>query len=136
MQLQDLSSRFAPTVAVWNRLMTLLKNERRKREYVEIFPEHPEINYHRLPIDSLIAMENVMQELETKLPTIKVPTLIVQAKGDPVVAPDGSERLFEQLGAIEKEYLLVDFDRHGILSGPGSEEVHSAIAAFIQRVLK
>ena len=136
MQLQDLSSRFAPTVAAWNRLMTLLKHDKRRKEYVEIFPEHPEINYHRLPIVSLVAMENVMQELVTKLPTIAMPTLIVQAKGDPVVAPDGSERLFEQLGAKEKEYLLVDFDRHGILSGPGSEEVHAAIAAFIDRALK
>ena len=136
MQLQDLSSRFAPTIAIWNRLMTLLKHEERKKEYVEIFPEHPEINYHRLPIVSLVAMENVMQELETKLPTIEVPTLIVQAKGDPVVAPDGSERLFEQLAAKEKEYLLVDFNRHGILSGPGSEEVHAAIVACIERVLK
>ena len=77
-----------------------------------------------------------MKELETKLATIEMPALIVQAKGDPVVAPDGSERLFERLGAKEKEYLLVDFNRHGILSGPGSEEVHAAIAAFIQRVLK
>jgi len=136
MQLQDLSSRFAPTVAAWNHLMTLLKHESRKKEYVEIFPEHPEINYHRLPIISLIAMKDFMQELETKLPTIEVPALIVQAKGDPVVAPDGSERLFAQLGAKEKEYLLVDLDRHGILSGPGSEQVHAAIAAFIERVLK
>lgn len=136
MQLQDLSSRFAPTVAAWNRLMTLLKHERGKKEYVEIFPEHPEINYHRLPIVSLIAMESFMKELVAKLPTIVVPTLIVQAKGDPVVAPDGSERLFARLGAKEKEYLLVDLNRHGILSGPGAEQVHSAIAAFIERGLK
>jgi esterase/lipase len=136
MQLQDLSSRFAPTVAAWNRLMTLLKHERGKKEYVEIVPEHPEINYHRLPIVSLIAMGSVMKELEAKLSTIEMPTLIVQAKGDPVVAPDGSKRLFERLGAKEKEYLLVDFNRHGILSGAGAEEVHAAIAAFIKRVLK
>ncbi|PKN12048.1 MAG: glycerol acyltransferase [Deltaproteobacteria bacterium HGW-Deltaproteobacteria-4] len=136
MQLQDLSSRFAPTIAAWNRLMDVLKRERGKKEYAEIFPEHPEINYHRLPIVSLIAMENVMKALAAKLPMITVPTLIVQAKGDPVVTPDGSKRLFEKLGAKEKEYLLVDLNRHGILSGPGAEQVHSAIAAFIERVLK
>lgn len=136
MQLQDISSRFAPTLAAWNRLMTLLKYEKRKKEFVEIIPEHPEINYHRLPIVSLVAMANVMHELEIKLPTITAPTLIVQAKGDPVVAPDGSERLFERLVTKEKEYLLVDLNRHGILSGSGSEEVHAAIAAFIERALK
>lgn len=135
MQLQDLSSRFAPTIAAWNRLMDVLKRERGKKEYAKIFPEHPEINYHRLPIVSLIAMENVMKELGAKLPAITAPTLIVQAKGDPVVTPDGSKRLFEKLGAKEKDYLLVDLNRHGTLLGPGAEQVHSAIAAFIDRVL-
>lgn len=136
MQLQDLSSRFATTIAAWNRLMDRLKREGGKKEYAEIFPEHPEINYHRLPIVSLVAMENVMKALAAKLPAITVPTLIIQAKGDPVVMPDGSKRLFEKLGAKEKEYLLVDLNRHGILSGPGAEQVHSAIAAFIERVLE
>ncbi|MDZ4185918.1 MAG: alpha/beta fold hydrolase [Desulfuromonadales bacterium] len=136
MQLQDLSSRFATTIAAWNRLMDRLKREAGKKEYAEIVPEHPEINYHRLPIVSLVAMGNVMRALAAKLPAITVPTLIVQAKGDPVVTPNGSRRLFEKLGAKEKEYLLVDLNRHGILSGPSAEQVHSAIAAFIERVLK
>ena len=136
MQLQDLSSRFATTIAAWNRLMVRLNREGGKKEYAEILPEHPEINYHRLPIVSLVAMGNVMKALAAKLPAITVPTLIVQAKGDPVVMPDGSKRLFEKLGAKEKEYLLVDLNRHGILSGPGAEQVHSAIAAFIERVLE
>ena len=136
MQLQDLSSRFAPTIAAWNRLLDRLNQEKGKKEFVEIVPEHPEINYHRLPITSLVAMEIVMKELVDKLPVITVPTLIVQAKGDPVVTPEGSKRLFEQLGAQEKEYLLVDLNRHGILSGPGAEQVHAAIIAFIERVQK
>lgn len=136
MQLQDLSSRFAPTVAAWNRLLSLFAHEQRKQEYVEIVPEHPEINYHRLPIVSLIAMEKFMQEIEAKLPTITAQTLIVQATGDPVVAADGSRRLFDRLGAKDKDYQLFDFDRHGILSGAGAEQVHAAIAAFIERVQK
>lgn len=134
MQLHDISSRFAPTLLAWNRLMTLLKSEQRKKDYVTIYPEHPEINYHRLPIASLVAMNNFMQELESRLQTIKAPTLILQAKGDPVVDPEGSKRLFVRLGSRMKDYLLFDFNRHGILSGQGSEEVHAAISAFIERV--
>lgn len=132
-RLQDLSSRLAPTVAVWNRLMTLLKRDKRKKEYVEILPEHPEINYHRLPVHSLVVMEKFMKDLEVRLPSIKSPSLIIQAKGDPVVDPEGSKKLFERLGATEKEYLLIDLNRHGILSGPGSSEVFAAIAAFIEQ---
>lgn len=134
MQLQDLSSRFAPTVAAWNRLMDLFKSKQKKVEYVDIVPEHPEINYHRLPFVSLLAMESFMKALEIKLPGINVPTLILQAQGDPVVTPEGSKRLFERLGTEDKEYQLFDLNRHGILSGPGADQVHAAIAAFIKRV--
>lgn len=115
--------------------MTLLNYEQRKKEFVTIFPEHPEINYHRLPVISLVAMANFMEELESRLSTIEMPTLIMQAKDDPVVAPEGSRRLFDRLGAEDKEYQLVDLNRHGILSGEGTEQVHAAIAAFIARVL-
>lgn len=136
MQLHDISSRFAPTLHAWNRLMTLLKSDQHKKEFVTIYPEHPEINYHRLPIASLVAMNTFMQDLENRLPTIQTPALILQAKGDPVVDPAGSKRLFARLGSREKDYLLFDLNRHGILSGQGSEEVHAAISYFIEDVLK
>jgi esterase/lipase len=136
LRLQDLSSRFAPTLQVWNRLMDAMHYRKGKREFLEISLEHPEINYHRLPVAGLAAMEQFMHELEGTLPRITVPTLVVQATGDPVVDPAGSKRLFERLGSAVKEYRTFDFNRHGILSGEGSGEVHATIAAFIARCAK
>ena len=133
LRLQDFSSRFAPTLQVWNRLMDAVHYQKGKREFLEISLEHPEINYHRLPVAGLAAMEQFMHELEGALSRITVPTLVVQATGDPVVNPHGSKRLFERLGSGVKEYRTFDFDRHGILSGEGAGEVHAAIAAFIGR---
>ncbi len=132
MQLQDISSRFAPTVVVWNRLMDFLNFQEGKREYVEIVPEHPEINYCRLPVAALAGMGSFMKELEPRLPAVSAPALVVQAKGDPVVAASGSQRLFDRLGSKQKSYRLFEMDNHGILQGEGAERVYAVIGEFVR----
>ena len=59
---------------------------------------------------------------------------MIQADGDPIVNPKGSRKVFELIDSGDKEYLLFNFDRHGILLGEGVERVHRAIGDFIQRV--
>ena len=68
------------------------------------------------------------------MPDIKVPALIVQSQGDPVVNPKGSKRIFELIGSKDKEYTLFNFDRHGILLGDGAKRVHKAVWDFIDHL--
>ena len=75
-----------------------------------------------------------MDDLEPKLPDLMAPSLVVQSKGDPVVDPKGSRRVFELIGSKDKEYVLFNFDRHGILLGDGSQRVHGNIGEFIKRL--
>ena len=114
--------------------MTTVHYQKGKREFVEITPEHPDINYHRLPVAGLVALEQFMRELEAQLPIITTPALIIQSQGDPVVDPEGSRLLFERLGSAQKEYRQFDLARHGILLGEGADKVHSAIGEFIERI--
>ena len=134
-RLLDISSRFAPAVTAWNRVMELISYHEAKKEFVVTVPERPEINYARLPISGLRMMGRFMRELEPKLAGISVPVQVLQADGDPVVDPQGSVRLFAMLGSQEKSYLKFPLQRHGILAGPGSEEVHAAIGAFVDGLL-
>lgn len=134
LRLQDFSSRFAPSLEIWNKLMDAVHFQKGKREFLEISPEHPDINYHRLPVTGLVALEQFMSELEAQLPRITTPTLIIQSQGDPVVDPKGSKLLFELLGSPQKEYLQFDFARHGILLGEGAGKVHTAIGEFIAKI--
>jgi esterase/lipase/1-acyl-sn-glycerol-3-phosphate acyltransferase len=134
LRLQDFSSRVAPTLDIWNKLMTTVRYQKGKREFVEIKPEHPHINYQRLPVAGLVALEQFMGELEARLPDITAPALIIQSQGDPVVDPEGSRLLFERLGSPQKEYRLIDSARHGILLGEGSGAVYTMIGEFIERI--
>lgn len=134
LKLHNFYSKFASSLTVWNKVMTAMNMQQGKREFVDLVSEHPDINYHRLPVAALAKLGEFMEELEEQLPNITSPTLIIQSLGDPVVDPDGTWRLFEQLASPEKEYLTFDFKRHGILKGEGSEKVHVAIGKFIEKI--
>src|SRR6185369_13383761 len=66
-RLLDISSRFAPAVTVWNRVMDFISYQDAKMEFVETVPERPHINYSRIPVAGLRALERFMRELEPKL---------------------------------------------------------------------
>jgi esterase/lipase len=75
-----------------------------------------------------------MNDLEPKLPDLNIPALIIQSSRDPVVDPKGSRRIFELIGSQEKEYVLFNFNRHGILLGDGCQRVHNAIGGFLNEL--
>jgi len=131
--LKDFSSKFAPAVDMWNRIMDKAYGVGPKMEFVENKPENPHINYLRNPISGVREIERLMDDLEPKLPDLKVPSLIVQSRRDPVVDPKGSRKIFELIGTEDKEYRLFNFDRHGILLGEGSQGVHKAIGDFLNQ---
>lgn len=132
--LQHTSSRFASTLSTWNKIMDKVHLHDATREYVENVPERPQINYSRIPVIALTELELFMKGLQLRLAAVTAPTLIVQAQGDPVVNPEETELVFHRIGAKEKSYLPLDFNRHGILAGEGSEDVHAAILEFINKL--
>jgi esterase/lipase len=131
LRLQYLSSKFAPFVDTWNKLMERVHLNDARMDFVENQPENPHINYLRNPVSGVRELERLMDYVEPKLSDVTVPALVVQSQEDPVVHPKGSERIFQLLGTQEKQYLLFNFKRHGILRGPASERVFKAIADFI-----
>jgi esterase/lipase len=133
LRLKDFSARFAPAVDMWNRLMERARQVGAKKEFVDNKPENPHINYMRNPISGVVEIDRLMDDLEPRLANLNVPALVIQSRGDPVVDPKGSRKIFELIGSADKEYLLFNFDRHGILLGEGAQKVHRAIGEFIKR---
>ncbi len=130
--LKDFSSKFAPAVDMWNRIMDKAYHVGPQKIFVENKPENPHINYLRNPISGVRELARLMDDLEPKLSSLNKPALIIQSRRDPVVDPKGSRKIFELLGTQQKEYLLVNLDRHGILLGEGSQRVHKIIGEFVK----
>ena len=102
--------------------------------FVENHPEFPDINYMRNPVSGVRELERLMNAVAPRLSDINVPALVIQAQGDPVVHPKGSAQLFKALGSEDKSYLVFNFNRHGIVRGPGADKVHQAVWDFIHRL--
>ena len=134
MRLQDISTRLVPAVDVWNKLMKRVRLEEARMTFVENHPEFQDINYIRNPVSGVRELERLMNAVEPRLSDITVPALVIQAQEDPVVHPKGSARVFEALGSEDKSYLVFNFNRHGIVRGPGSDKVHQAVWDFISRL--
>ena len=134
MTLKDFSSKFAPAVDMWNRIMDKTYKIGPKKEFVENKPENPHINYLRNPISGVKEIERLMDDLDPRLPELSIPALIIQSRRDPVVDPKGSRKIFERIGSQEKKYILFNFDRHGILLGMGAEKVYQAIGDFVKQI--
>jgi esterase/lipase len=130
MTLKDFSAKFAPAVDIWNRIMDKTYQVGPKKIFVENKPENPHINYLRNPISGVRELARLMDDLEPRLADLNKPALIVQSRRDPVVHPKGSRKIFELIGTQQKEYLLVNLNRHGILLGEGSQRVHKFIGDF------
>ena len=133
LRLQNFSVRFLPAVGVWNRSMDLIGMDGAKMEFIENRPENLHINYLRNPVCGVRELGLLMESVEKRLPRIKIPTLVIQADGDPIVDPRGSRKVFELISSRDKEYLLFSFKRHGILLGEGAEKVHKAIGDFVKK---
>lgn len=132
LKLQYISSKLVPAIDVWNRLMDRFSREGAKKEFVENRPENPHINYLRNPVSGIRELERLMESIEPAIPSIKVPALVIQADGDPVVNPKGSRKVYELLGSQNKSYVVFNINRHVIVLGEGSYMVHKAVGDFVE----
>ena len=136
LRLQDLASRFIPAVDTWNRIMERFHIEDAIKMFVDNHPENPHINYLKNPISGVRELERLMSSLEPRLPEIKIPALVIQSSNDPVVNPKGTEKIFKMLGSEDKQMVMFNFHRHGILLGNGAERVYRTIGDFLFSIRK
>ncbi len=130
-ELLDYTSRLAPAVNMWNRLMKSVKHDGNSKEFVENHPENPHINYLRNPVSGVQELEKLMKLTENRLKEVHLPTLLVQADEDPVVDEKGTRKAFKLLKSERKQCMMFHAAHHGILNGANAPEVYQVIADFV-----
>jgi esterase/lipase len=133
LRLMSIASKFSPLIVGWNKLLTKLKVDKWKLEFVKNDPEYPQINYVRNPVSGGYELERLMRIVENRLGEVTDPALIIQASGDPVVDSTSGQEIFEKLGTKEKQLLRVYANHHGILRGREADEVNAKVLAFLKK---
>lgn len=133
LQLRNTSARFVPSMVTFNSLLKRIGRGSETLEFVDNSPEFTHINYLRNPLRGVRELMGVMTAMETALPQVRVPALVLQASKDPTVNPISAQSIFEGLGSEFKELIYFERHRHGIINGAGREHVFSCIDHFLQR---
>ncbi len=102
LKVNNIGSRLASTVVLWNTFLSKLHLARGKMEYVKNDPENRHINYFRNPITGVAQLEKFMDVVEKHLKNLHVPALIVQGSRDPVVNPVSGIEIFDLIGGTER----------------------------------
>jgi esterase/lipase len=130
-KLQDIRSKFVPSVMVWNDVMDKFNFDQAKMDFIENESEHPEINYSQNYLNGVRQLERLIKTTKSKLAQVVAPALIIQADQDPVVHLDSAKIIESSIQSDPKEKVIMPFERHGVLHGEGSEEVFDHVKNFI-----
>ncbi|WP_298975655.1 carboxylesterase [uncultured Thermosynechococcus sp.] len=76
---------------------------------------------------------DLIAQVEQELPRITIPTLILQSRGDTVVAPQGAQIIYDQLGGSQKELHWLKDSDHLLPLDVEREQVFAKVVAFLGR---
>jgi esterase/lipase len=94
--------------------------------------EHPNINYHNIPISALNELRHMIDHMDEELPRVAVPTLILQGSNDHVVDSDSAGLIAGKMTAAPwKRVVMIESERHGILN-EDIGETRGTILKFLQ----
>jgi esterase/lipase len=106
---------FVPVVHGANQLVRLMSTSEGIMPFRENESENPSINYQHMPIRGLYELQRMVDDLKPRLGDVAVPALVVQADGDPVVAPESAQDLVDRLPRASTKIQLIAADHHGIV---------------------
>jgi esterase/lipase/1-acyl-sn-glycerol-3-phosphate acyltransferase len=131
--LRNYSTNFMPTVDVWNRIVNRVKGDGQK-EFLDFSHGNDHVNYARNPVSGVNEVGEFLDSAAKQYSQIRQPALIIQADENPVVAPEGSRKIFEMIGSDRKEYCLLSFNKHILVHGRKADMVQWKISNFIKRI--
>ena len=135
LKLNDIRVNLVPTVHYWNEFLTLLNTEKGKKEFIIDEPENPKINYSKNYLKGIKELSELMDVCNKDLKQIEAPTLVIQAKKDPVVNPKSGEIIYNKISSKSKKLLSPDLDHHVIVR-EDRNNLFSQIAEFIYNNVK
>ena len=87
--------------------------------------------YERLPASAVLMLLAYARWLEPRLPRIHTPTLIVHSRADRVIRPDSATRIYNRLGAAEKELRWFERSGHEMFLDCEGDAVLAVVERFI-----
>jgi len=120
-----------------NRQLALLPIYRRFRRFVpkkqrdyDVDPKYF-VGYDKTPLSSLSSLLELIQSVETDLPHITCPSLVLQSRREHTVRPESASFIFERIAARQKEIFWLEKSGHVVTVDIERETVFEKIIDFL-----
>lgn len=90
--------------------------------------------YPYFPVTLLCELQNLVKHLTKKLPNVRVPVQMLQAKNDDVTSVRNSQFIYDKIGSQTKEIFLLHNSYHVITADDDRETVAEKVDEFFSRV--
>ena len=106
---------FAHLAHGYERLSSWVPTIEEKGVFKEHPSENPEVNYRSVPVRTTYELHQLHEQLRDNLPKVSCPVKLFQGIEDPIVDAKGINEVFDLIGAQDKELIMVESEKHGIL---------------------
>jgi carboxylesterase len=107
-----------------------------KSDWQDTTPAEDHIDYPHYVTRAIIEIKILMDEMQSALPQISAPALLIHSKKDGSVPYSSVEKIYKQIGSRDKEVFTIENSGHVIIRDAEKERVFEAAHHFIQRVTK
>lgn len=92
-------------------------------------------NYPKFSTEAFGSLYAYSQEIEAKLPKLKVPILVLQSKKDQIVAPKAGQIIYDNVGSAHREITWFEKSGHEMMQDLERRKVFDEIEKYILRFI-
>ncbi len=126
-----------PRLARVIKVASLIKprNPKGPSDWHDKIAEQTQICYDEDPLRQVVELRDLLVEMNSVLPTISIPTLLIYSKNDLTVRPDENhaEIIFKGIGSHQKKISWVEGSGHVLTRDAQKDLVFARIADFITK---
>jgi carboxylesterase len=111
------------------RLFTNFVTKKRKR--LPAAGQAYSINYDVTPLSSLASLLNLIKQMDTVLPRVTVPTLVIQSRTEHTVVPESASYIYNRLGSSEKKLVWLNKSGHVVTLDNERDYVFQVMSQFL-----
>ncbi|HWQ46077.1 MAG TPA: alpha/beta fold hydrolase [Longilinea sp.] len=93
------------------------------------------VDYPYNPTHAIAELVDLLKEVRSSIPLIKIPTLLVHSRNDTGVPPENMDKIYAALTTARKERLWVEDSGHVVVREPERFKVFEAVDAFFRSVI-
>ena len=101
---------------------------------VRDYEQDPLVHHGKMPVRTVAEMSNEIEAFPERLPSLRLPLLVMHGGDDEIVPPSASEMVHDRAGSPRKRLVIYPGLRHEILNEPEQRTVLADIRGWLDEV--